>query len=281
MRASAKVFVAAFVVVVVVGCLALAARTLAPPLLNTALFSAVDSRDLAQVRFLLRLGASPNAQDRHGATPLHGIAGLRTGPNWPRHEEDNLLSIAKVLIDSGADVNVRSKLGFVPLHQTSRPRLVQLLVSSGADPNAAMHSGLRPLHRRIGEIFWLADSLESARVLIENGADVNARADNEATPLHNAAFYNNLAGAELLISNGANINAGALTDEGTPLHSSVANGDHAEMAQLLVKHGADLNAKDVRGQTPLEMAERKGKVNSVHYLRNKRDEALRNPLPRQ
>lgn len=117
-------------------------------------------------------------------------------------------------------------------------------------------------------------------MLIANGADVNAAAGNGSTPLHKAAFYNNLAGAKLLIAKGASVNGGAQTEDGTPLHASVANGDYVEVAQLLVDQGADLNAKDALGQTPLELAERKGHVKSVHFLRYKRGEAVLKPLDR-
>jgi cytohesin len=43
-------------------------------------------------------------------------------------------------------------------------------------------------------------------------------------------------------------------DEGTPLHNAAWKG-HNEIAKLLIVKGADVNAKDVEGQTPLDWAE--------------------------
>ena len=48
---------------------------------------------------------------------------------------------------------------------------------------------------------------------------------------------------------------------GTPLHYAIANckfalKSHMEVAQLLIKRGADVNAKDANGLTPLDYAKR-------------------------
>ena len=41
--------------------------------------------------------------------------------------------------------------------------------------------------------------------------------------------------------------------DGTPLHSATAN-DHKEIVELLIAEGADVNAKDNKGRTPLDWA---------------------------
>ena len=52
---------------------------------------------------------------------------------------------------------------------------------------------------------------------------------------------------------GADVNA--KNDGGfTPLHAAALNG-HKEIAELLIEKGANLNAKDRRGRTPLDQAE--------------------------
>jgi len=43
-------------------------------------------------------------------------------------------------------------------------------------------------------------------------------------------------------------------DGGTPLHNATWKG-HKEIAKLLIVKNADVNAKDVEGQTPLDWAE--------------------------
>jgi ankyrin repeat protein/beta-lactamase regulating signal transducer with metallopeptidase domain len=75
-----------------------------------------------------------------------------------------------------------------------------------------------------------------------------------ATPLHQAAADRNLKEARSLISRGANINA--KDKEGrTPLFYAVENG-HTFMCDLLIVKGADVNAKDAAGDTPLHHAAR-------------------------
>lgn len=107
--------------------------------------------------------------------------------------------------------------------------------------------------------------------LINNGADVNARADKtNETPLHNALakagrpyyFYV----VKLLVEKGAAINAktvagmetGAFmrdvrTKGETPLHRAAAYADERTI-NYLIENGADTEAKDANGDSPLSWA---------------------------
>ena len=74
--------------------------------------------------------------------------------------------------------------------------------------------------------------------------------DAEATPLHWAAGHGLTDIAARLIENGADVNA---VDEfgRTPLHEAVG---YTDTAGLLIDSGADVDAADVFGRTPLHMA---------------------------
>jgi uncharacterized protein len=89
--------------------------------------------------------------------------------------------------------------------------------------------------------------------LIERAADVDAVAKNmmKVTPLHSAVAQSNVAIPELLIKHGAQVNA---RQEGgfSPLHAAAQSGN-LELAKLLLEHGADVNAKTDRGKTPLDL----------------------------
>jgi len=104
--------------------------------------------------------------------------------------------------------------------------------------------------------------------LIQHGADVNTPVDKtNETPLHNALtkagrpyyFYV----VKLLVEKGADINAKTIpgletgafmrdvrTKGETPLHRAAAYADE-QTIDLLIKNGADKEAKDAHGDTPL------------------------------
>ena len=120
---------------------------------------------------------------------------------------------------------------------------------------------------------------EIAELLIAKGADVNAKDDDDKTPLeaaedypetadiirkhggktgvelsiHKAAEAGNIEAVKQHLAAGADVNA---KDElgGTPLHHTVVAG-HKKIVELLIAEGADVNAKNKRGKTPLDWAE--------------------------
>ena len=85
------------------------------------------------------------------------------------------------------------------------------------------------------------------RLLVESGADVEKQG-TIGTPLHWAVFNADLKLAEFLLSNGASPSTRAEIDDCTALHNA-ARHSRVDMAELLLKHGADINAEggDFRG----------------------------------
>lgn len=68
---------------------------------------------------------------------------------------------------------------------------------------------------------------------------VNKRGDSGDTPLHEAAIRGHTNIAQILLQHGANINARRVTGE-TPLFLA-AIACKGKMKQLLISHGADMN----------------------------------------
>jgi ankyrin repeat protein len=89
------------------------------------------------------------------------------------------------------------------------------------------------------------------------------------TPLHYAAYFDGPEAAQLLIEAGADIEAVSRNEEfapeARPLHSAVAAG-RIETAAVLLRAGADPNARQHEGFTPLMAAEHQGDFDLAELL---------------
>jgi uncharacterized protein len=92
---------------------------------------------------------------------------------------------------------------------------------------------------------------EMVEILLKNGANPNLRGKS-GDPLSVACAVGNLRICELLIEHGANIEA---VDEtiGTPLLIAV-DCQHPSIVRLLVNKGANIYAKDKAGNTPISVS---------------------------
>lgn len=110
--------------------------------------------------------------------------------------------------------------------------------------------------------------LSIVKLLLDKGADPNIASYNQfrVAPLHSACAISNFEIVRLLIRAGANVNAKQVQDV-TPLHSAAHNGQ-TELAKLLIDNGADVNAKMESGQTPLFMAREKNFQETAELIKS-------------
>ena len=93
---------------------------------------------------LLDNGASVNAQNADGQTPLHRSS---EGSKYPLHDDPR---VANLILERGGDVNARDKDLATPLHLASNQSKLdtaQVLLDHGADSNAQDVKGRTPLHQ--------------------------------------------------------------------------------------------------------------------------------------
>lgn len=99
---------------------------------------------------------------------------------------------------------------------------------------------------------------EIVEMLLERNADTNIPSNNDfkVMPLHSAAAVGQYEIAQLLIKHGAKINAVQMNGV-TPLHSAANNGS-VNLVKLFLEHGANKNLRMKDGKLPIDLAKAKG-----------------------
>lgn len=233
----------------------------------------VKTQNYKGINECVKKGIPINVCDNAGITPLEiALQSLN---------DDISVRVASELILGGAEDFSTDYTYFV---QTVSSRNFTLRLQDGQTP---LHLASIMGHNAI------------AKYLLENGADVKAQDSSGATPLHEALRYGNLEIARMLITAGANLNAadnigktpamlvfskekametyGLLAENhadftrkdmfgDTVLHTVCMCGSEPEVITFLIEHGAEVNAKNKEGSTPLCIAVQKKNVDVVRVL---------------
>jgi len=217
------------------------------PLMLAAAFGSADA-----LRFLIAGGADVRAASPAGVTALQ----------WALTD----IGKTRMLIEAGADVNAVSQLGRTPLivaaSGNDTTEVVRLLLSKRANVNAADNTGVTPLIAAAN-----VDNVEVAMMLLAHGADVHAKArtGQSSTALMGAAVNGNARLVTALLARKPDLTVvsadrtvtgrhGPVRFGGlTALHAAITGGN-PDVVEMLLKAGALVDARDVRGMTPLMWA---------------------------
>ena len=219
-----------------------------PPCIN--LHQAVRGGHVFAVATLIATGATLDAQDGAGDTPLHLAA------------KAGHAAIVSLLIQATASLNVQNNKGETPLHLAVIDRkaaVVDALIAARANLNLQTSNGSTPLHYAV-----TTRDLDLVNALIAAKANLNLKDSNGNTPLHWAQFGRSSAIIDALIAAGAYwgdapCGSGLVTNPGEvypqciDLHQAAAGG-HVFAVATLIARGATLDAQDDDNNTPLHLA---------------------------
>jgi ankyrin repeat protein len=165
--------------------------------------------------------------------------------------------IAELVVESPAEAKARDAQG------------VSMLMWSIYTRQPEITGCLRPLAGELDvyEAAALGDCARLRAILAGNAMQVWAVSEDGWAPLHLACAFGGPEAVKLLLEHGAHAHQVSHNPQrNQPLHAAIALGDSMETVKLLLEAGADVNAVQAGGFTPLHQAAAAGKLDMIALL---------------
>ncbi|KAF7660190.1 hypothetical protein LDENG_00286560 [Lucifuga dentata] len=208
-------------------------------------------------RELVEAGFDVRQPDKENVTLLHWAA------------INNRIDLVKYYISKGAIVDqLGGDLNSTPLHWATRQghlSMVVQLMKYGADPSLIDGEGCSCVHlaAQFGHTSIVA-------YLIAKGQDVDMMDQNGMTPLMWAAYRtHSVDPTRLLLTFNVSVNLGDKYHKNTALHWAVLAGN-TTVISLLLDANANVDAQNIKGETPLDLAKQRKNVWMINHLQEAR-----------
>uniref|UniRef100_A0A8C5DZI7 Palmitoyltransferase n=1 Tax=Gouania willdenowi TaxID=441366 RepID=A0A8C5DZI7_GOUWI len=208
-------------------------------------------------RELVEAGYDVRQPDKENVTLLHWAA------------INNRIDLVKYYISKGAIVDqLGGDLNSTPLHWATRQghlSMVVQLMKYGADPSLIDGEGCSCVHlaAQFGHTSIVA-------YLIAKGQDVDMMDQNGMTPLMWAAYRtHSVDPTRLLLTFNVSVNLGDKYHKNTALHWAVLAGN-TTVISLLLDANANVDAQNIKGETPLDLAKQRKNVWMINHLQEAR-----------
>uniref|UniRef100_A0A8C3B138 Palmitoyltransferase n=1 Tax=Cyclopterus lumpus TaxID=8103 RepID=A0A8C3B138_CYCLU len=204
-------------------------------------------------RELVEAGFDVRQPDKENVTLLHWAA------------INNRIDLVKYYISKGGVVDqLGGDLNSTPLHWATRQghlSMVVQLMKYGADPSLIDGEGCSCVHlaAQFGHTSIVA-------YLIAKGQDVDMMDQNGMTPLMWAAYRtHSVDPTRLLLTFNVSVNLGDKYHKNTALHWAVLAGN-TTVISLLLDANANVDAQNIKGETPLDLAKQRKNVWMINHL---------------